>query len=100
MAYQKTLRTVVPVLVEEHTDEADELLVWLTRESFDREAEGQGLVMAEWRDCGDLDPSEVSPQTEQAFGRPATDYRWRHFEGIAVRPSLDIPDRLTGASLD
>lgn len=104
MAYTKQLRTVVPVLVAEHTDELDAILVWLVRESFDREAASQGLVVTNWRDAGDMDPAEVSPQTErEVLRRPATDYRWRMFEGTAVRPSPDgetIPDRRTSASVD
>lgn len=86
MAYTRQMRTVVPVLTSEHTEELDAVLVWLVRESFDREAADQGLVLAEWRDCGDMDPAEVSPQTErEVLRRPATDYRWRMFEGIATR---------------
>lgn len=86
MAYRRELRTVVPVLATEHTDEADEMLVWLVRESFEREATGIGLTLTDWRDCGDMDPSEVSPQTErEVLKRPATDFRWRMFEGVATR---------------
>lgn len=92
MAYQRTLKTVVPVLIAEHTDADDEVLVWLTRESFEREAASEHLVLTEWRDCGDMDPSEVPPQTErEVLKRPATDFRWRMFEGVATRmPSASI----------
>ena len=94
MAYARELRTVVPVLAAEHTKEADELLVWLVRESFEREAVGQGLVITEWRDAGAMDPADVSPQTErEVLKRPATDYIWRMFEGVASR-------EVASASLD
>ncbi|MCC9182559.1 hypothetical protein [Mycolicibacterium mageritense] len=93
MAYTRQLRTVVPVLISEHTKERDVMLVWLVRESFEREAASQGLVITEWRDGGDMDPLDVSPQTErEVLKRPATDYRWRMFEGVATReaPSASV----------
>ena len=35
---------------------------------------------------GDMDPSEVSPQTEhEVLKRPAKDFRWRMFRGVAMR---------------
>ncbi|OHU23391.1 hypothetical protein BKG77_06915 [Mycobacteroides chelonae] len=86
MAYTRELKTVVPVLVAEHTEADDEQLVWLVRESFEREAAAEHLVLTQWHDRGVLDPSEVSPQTErEVLKRPATDFRWRWFEGIAQR---------------
>lgn len=86
MAYTRDMKTVVPVLLSEHDEQADELLVWLVRESFEREAAAEHLVLTDWRDCGDLDASEVSPQTErEVLKRPATDYRWRMFTGTATR---------------
>ena len=86
MAYQRELKTVVPVLADQHTAEDDAVLVWLTRESFVREAESEYLVLAEFEDLGVMDPSEVSPQTErEVLKRPAADFRWRYFRGIATR---------------
>lgn len=86
MAYTRELKTVVPVLIAEHTESDDEQLVWLVRESFEREAAAEHLTLTHWRDCGDMDPSEVSPQTEQkVLKRPATDFRWRMFTGTAAR---------------
>ncbi|KRQ20047.1 Uncharacterised protein [Mycobacteroides abscessus subsp. abscessus] len=86
MAYTRELKAVVPVLIGEHTKADDELLVWLVRESFEREAAAEYLTLTEWRDCGDLHPSEVSPTTErEVLKRPATDFRWRMFTGTATR---------------
>ncbi|SKI75064.1 hypothetical protein [Mycobacteroides abscessus] len=86
MAYTRELKAVVPVLIGEHTEADDELLVWLVRESFEREAAAEYLTLTEWRDCGDLHPSEVSPTTErEVLKRPATDFRWRMFTGTATR---------------
>lgn len=86
MPYQRELKTVVPVLAAEHTDDDDALLVWLTRESFEREAASEHLVLTDWADMGDMDPSEVSPQTEhEVLKRPATDFRWRMFRAVATR---------------
>lgn len=86
MAYQRELNTVVPVLAAEHTEVDDAVLVWLTCESFHRVAESEHLVITEWADLGDMDPSEVSPQTEhEVLQRPATDFRWRRFRGVATR---------------
>lgn len=93
MAYTRELKTVVPVLITEHTPAHDETLVWLVRESFEREAASEHLTLTDWCDCGDLDPAEVSPQTElEVLKRPATDYRWRMFTGTATR--------LVNASID
>jgi len=86
MAYTRELKTVVPVLASEHTAADDETLVWLVRESFERVAASEHLTLTNWRDCGDMDPAEVSPSTErEVLKRPATDYRWRMFEGTAAR---------------
>lgn len=86
MAYTRALKTVVPVLIAEHTAADDETLVWLVRESFERSAAAEHLTLTNWEDCGDMDPAEVSPQTErEVLKRPATDYRWRMFTGTATR---------------
>ncbi|BBZ65828.1 hypothetical protein MINS_12570 [Mycolicibacterium insubricum] len=86
MAYTRQLRTVIPVLADQHTDADDQTLVWLVRESFEREAAGEELVLTDWRDCGDMDPADVPPKTERDFlKRPATDFRWRMFEAVATR---------------
>ncbi|MGH3954888.1 MAG: hypothetical protein ACRDTI_12700 [Mycobacterium sp.] len=86
MTYTRELKTVVPVLIAEHTKADDELLVWLVRESFERAAAAEYLTLTAWSDCGELHPSEVSPQTErEVLKRPATDYRWRAFTGTATR---------------
>lgn len=84
--FEKRLETVVPV----PRDHDDPLLVWLTRESFERVAAGQGLVLAEWSDEGELDPEDVPPVAEKQMGRAAKDLAWRHFTGIARRPAVDM----------
>lgn len=101
MAYQRELRTVVPVLADQHTLEDDALLVWLARESFEREAASEHLVLSEFEDLGEMDPSEVSPTTElEVLKRPAKDFKWRHFRGLAVRnPFFDWASR-ENASID
>ncbi|WP_155909042.1 MULTISPECIES: hypothetical protein [unclassified Mycolicibacterium] len=95
------MRTVVPVLADQHTDEDDAKLVWLARESFDREAAAEHLVLTEFEDLGELDPSEVSPTTEiEVLKRPAKDFKWRHFTGLAERnPFFDWAAR-ENASVD
>lgn len=101
MAYQREMRTVVPVLADQHTLEDDEVLVWLARESFEREANSEHLVLTEFEDLGEMDPSEVSPTTElEVLKRPATDFKWRHFTGLAERaPHIDWAAR-ADASVD
>lgn len=74
MAYTRELKAVVPVLIDEHTKADDELLVWLVRESFEREAAAEYLTLTEWRDCGDLHPSEVTP--DRARGAQASGHRF------------------------
>lgn len=92
MPYTKPLRGVAPILRSEWNPEQDELLVWLMRESFQREAEGMELTVVEWEDLGELDPSEVSPQTERETfgGRSASEYVIRYFVGLAGRAE-DFP---------
>jgi hypothetical protein len=82
VAYQKRYRTVIPV----PPDQADrDLLVWLTRESFDRKAEADALVIVEFADLGQVSAEDIPPKVEKQLGKPATEFVWRAFEGVGAR---------------
>lgn len=83
MAYQKRYRTIVPVPRKALVSDA--VVVWLTRESFDRAAAAEALVLVEFTDAGQLDPADIPPKAEKQLDAPATDFTWRLFEGLAER---------------
>ena len=85
MAYRKRYRTVIPILRDEAVDEPT--LVWLTRESFDRKAKADALVIVEFIDAGEVAPEDIPPKADKQLGRPAADYVWRAFEGVGERAS-------------
>lgn len=84
MAYQKRYRAIVPV-PHNQPDQDDLVLVWLTRESFERAADRDCLHLTEFSDLGELDPAEIPPKAEEQLEAPATDYAWRIFEGTGER---------------
>lgn len=83
MAYQKRYRTIVPVPRGEDVDQ--ELLVWLTRESFTRAAEADSLVVVNFIDGGEVAPDDIPPKAEKQLGKPAAEFVWRLFEGVGQR---------------
>lgn len=82
MAYRKRYRTIVPIPRE---DSAEQELIWLTRESFDRKAAGDALRIVEFTDHGEVAAEDIPPTADRDLGRPATDFRWRLFEGVGER---------------
>ncbi|QIG61806.1 hypothetical protein SEA_JULIETTE_27 [Mycobacterium phage Juliette] len=80
MAYSKTYRTIVPV--EPGTD--FDLLLWLTRESFERKAEGDALTIVEF-EHRTVSPGDLPPKAAKQLGRPLTDFEWFEFTGVARR---------------
>lgn len=85
MAYVKRYRAIVPVPQADAAAQND-LLLWLTRESFDRAATADVLTIIEFVDAGEMDPTGVPPKVEEQLGRPATEFVWRVFEGVGRRP--------------
>jgi hypothetical protein len=83
VAYEKRYRTVIPVPRDAAVSDA--VTVWLARESFDRKAASDALVLAEFSDAGEMPPDDVPPKAEKQLGRPATDFVWRVFEGVGRR---------------
>jgi hypothetical protein len=81
--YQKRYRTVVPIPKDQPADE--DTLVWLTRESFDRQAAGDALTLTTFLDVGEVAPEDIPPKADEQLGRPATDFVWRAFEGVGER---------------
>lgn len=83
MAYQKRYRAVVPIPRDQDTDEAT--LIWLTRESFDRQAAADSLTIVTFTDEGEVAPEDIPPKAEKQLGKPAADFVWRAFEGVGAR---------------
>ena len=83
MAYEKRYRTVVPVPQDQAVDES--VLVWLTRESFDRKARSDALTIVEFIDLGEVAPEDIPPKVDKQLGRPAAEFVWRAFEGVGRR---------------
>lgn len=78
MTYSKTYRVVVPI---EHGADV-ETARWLARESFDKKAVADALELKSY-DERVVDPSEIDPRTIELLGRPATDFQWFEFSGVA-----------------
>ena len=83
MAYQKRYRTIVPIPKDQPAD--DDVLVWLTRESFDRQAEADALTIIEFTDAGEVAAEDIPPKADKQLGKPAAEFVWRAFEGVAQR---------------
>lgn len=87
MAYRKRYRCPpIPIPRDEPADEPT--LVWLVRESFDRKAASDALVIVEFNDLGEVPPEDIPPKADKQLGRPATDFVWRAFEGVGERAQL------------
>lgn len=86
MAYRKVFRTVIPVERGKPID--DDVLVWLTRESFELLAARKGLVLVEFTQST-LRPSDIPPAVDKQIGRAAADFNWRVFEGVGERATGD-----------
>lgn len=80
MAYRKTYRTVIPV--EPGTDR--DVLLWLTRESFERKAEADALRIVEFSHRP-VAADDLPPKAEKQLGRPLTDFEWFEFTGVGER---------------
>ncbi|ALF00456.1 minor tail protein [Mycobacterium phage BoostSeason] len=80
MAYTRTYSTIVPL--EPGTDR--ELALWLARESFERKAEGDALVLVEF-EHRDVDPDDLPPKAEKQLGRPLTDFEFVEYTGVGRR---------------
>lgn len=81
MAFRKTYRTVIPV----DRGAPDSELVWYARESFDRAASADSLVLVAFTDLGEVAAEDIPPKVEKQLGKPATDFVWRSFEGVGER---------------
>lgn len=60
-------------------------MVWLTRESFDRKAAQDSLIITEFTDAGTMAAEDVPPKVDKQLGKPATEFVWRVFEGVGTR---------------
>jgi len=83
VAYEKRYRATYPIPRDQPVD--DQVVVWLTRESFDRTAAAECLTIVEFTDLGEIPPADIPPKIDKQLGRPATDFVWRAFEAVARR---------------
>ncbi|MEC4616181.1 hypothetical protein [Tsukamurella tyrosinosolvens] len=89
MAYQQELRTIVGIPRKDmEKPGAEEILLWLARESFERAAAGELLELVTFNDVGEFDAEDVPPAQEAELGVPASEFVWREFTGIAARPRV------------
>ena len=82
MAYTRTYRTVVPL----EPDDDAEVARWLARESFERKASGDCLVIIDYAEAV-LDAADIPPKAAKQLGRPLDHYRWLSFTAKATAPS-------------
>lgn len=78
MPYTRNYRTVIPV--EPGADV--EVLRWLTRESFERKADGDCLRLVDYRE-GTVAAEDIPPKAAKQLAKPVTDYLWLEFCGVA-----------------
>lgn len=75
---------MVPVPRDQPADEPT--LIWLTRESFDRKAAADALVIVDFKDAGEVAAEDIPPKADKQLGKPAKEFVWRAFEGVGERP--------------
>ncbi|AXH46862.1 minor tail protein [Mycobacterium phage Aminay] len=80
MAYTKEYSTIVPLQAGDDRD----LALWLARESFDRQAAGDALVLVDFGHR-EISPDDVPPKVEKQLGRPVTDFTWIQYTGMGRR---------------
>lgn len=84
MAYTRKYRTVIPV----EPDADLEVMRWLMRESFERTATGDSLVITDYRES-EVPADDIPPKVAKELGRPISDFRWFAFDATAtVMPGL------------
>jgi hypothetical protein len=79
VAYTRTYRTVIPVDPDTDLD----VLRWLTRESFERKAEGDALRIIDYTE-GTVPAEDIPPKVGKQLGRPVTTFQWYSFEAKAT----------------
>lgn len=78
MPYTRTYRTIIPVDPAADID----LLRWLTRESFERKADGDCLRLVDYRE-ETVAPEDIPPKAGKQLTKPISDYMWLQFSGTA-----------------
>jgi len=78
MAHEKIYRVIVPV-----ENGADlEVLRWLERESFEKRATADSLQIVDYTERS-VSVEDINPKAVEQLGRPATDFDWFEFTGVA-----------------
>ena len=84
MAYTRTYRTFIPV----DPDAAVDVLRWLTRESFERKADGDSLRIVDYTE-GTVPAEDIPPKVGKQLGRPVNTFVWHRFEAKATNETAD-----------
>lgn len=79
MAYTRHYNTIVPVLPGADLD----VLRWLTRESFERKAAGDCLIIVDYHE-DTVAADDIPPKVGKQLDRPVKDYTWRRFTATAT----------------
>lgn len=79
MPYTRTYRTIIPVDPDADID----LLRWLSRESFEKKAAGDGLRICGWSEK--LVPADdIPPKAGKQLGRPVDSFQWWEYTAQAT----------------
>lgn len=79
MPYTRTYRTIIPVELDADLD----LLRWLSRESFERKADGDGLRIETWSE-EQVPADDIPPKAGKQLGRPVESFQWWRFTATAT----------------
>lgn len=79
MAYTRTYRTIIPV----EPDANLEVLRWLARESFERQAGGDSLRITDYREST-VPLEDIPPRAAKELPKPLSDYQFYEFTATAT----------------
>jgi hypothetical protein len=79
MPFTRNYQTIIPVDPDADLD----VLRWLTRESFERKAEGDCLRIVEFLEA-EVAPDDLPPKAAKQLGKPLTEFQWHRFSATAT----------------
>ena len=79
MAYTRRYHTVIPL----EPDADLKVTRWLVRESFERKAAGDCLIIVDYTEAT-LSADDIPPKAAKQLPRPIAEYQWVSFEAVAT----------------